>query len=334
MELLWNDYKNKLKFLESQSNYCFFSCGILDFNQGGKEMKQYLGDGMLLVTAIIWGSGFVVTDIALQYLTPYQVMAGRFVLATLILIVLFGFKLKTLNKSVVWKGAILGTFLFLGFVLQTVGLQYTTPSKNAFLTAVNVVIVPIIAYLIYKRRIDRYELFGSVIAIAGIGLLSIQSSMTVNLGDVLSLACAVAFAFDIFYTNLFVKKEDPITLTILQFITASLMSVGAVLIKGDIPTSLESEGVYSIVYLAIFSTTIAYLFQNKAHQYTTATKAAIILSTEALFGMVLSVLFLHEVLTGRMITGAVLIMLAILFAELKPSFNKNQAVNNVGERNI
>lgn len=296
-------------------------------------MKQYIGDGMLLVTAIIWGSGFVVTDIALQYLSPYQVMAGRFVLATLLLTILFGFKLKTLTKSIVWKGTILGTFLFLGFVLQTVGLQYTTPSKNAFLTAVNVVIVPIIAYLLYKRRIDRYEMVGSVIAIVGICLLSMQSSMTVNIGDVLSLACAVAFAFELFYTNAFVKKEDPILLTIVQFITASLLSVVAVIIKGDIPKSLESKGVYSILYLAVFSTTIAYLFQNKAQKYTTATKAAIILSTESFFGMLLSVLFLHEVLTGRMVAGAVLIMIAILIAELKPSFNKNQSVKNIHKSN-
>ncbi|MDQ6598043.1 DMT family transporter [Bacillus salipaludis] len=296
-------------------------------------MKQNIGDGMLLVTAIIWGSGFVVTDIALQYLTPYQVMAGRFILATFLLIILFGFKLKTLNKSLVWKGAILGMFLFLGFVLQTVGLQYTTPSKNAFLTAVNVVIVPIIAYLLYKRRIDRYEIVGSVIAIVGIGLLSIQSSITVNIGDVLSLACAVAFAFDIFYTNRFVKKEDPISLTLVQFITASLLSVVAVLIKGDIPTSLESEGVYSILYLAVFSTTIAYLFQNKAHQLTSVTKAAIILSTESFFGMLFSVLFLHEVLASRMVMGAVLIVIAIFIAELKPSFNKKQSLKNVHESN-
>lgn len=296
-------------------------------------MKQYLGDGMLLVTAIVWGSGFVVTDIALEYLTPYQVMAGRFVLATLLLIILFGAKLKTLTNSVMWKGTILGTFLFLAFVLQTVGLQHTTPSKNAFLTAVNVVIVPVIAYLLYKRRIDRYEMVGSVITIVGIGLLlSIQSSMTINIGDVLSLACAVAFAFDIFYTNLFVKKEDAISLTIVQFITASILSVVAVLIKGDIPTSLESEGVYSILYLAVFSTPLAYLFQNKAHQYTTATKAAIILSTESFFGMLFSVLFLHEVLTGRMVTGAVLIIMAILIAELKPSFIKKQSVKKTYEK--
>ena len=287
---------------------------------------------MLLITAIVWGSGFVVTDIALQYLTPYQVMAGRFVLATLLLTLTFGYKFKTFTKSVWWKGTILGTFLFLAFVLQTVGLQHTTPSKNAFLTAVNVVIVPIIAYLLYKRKIDRFEMVGSVIAIVGIGLLSLQSSMTLNFGDVLSLACAVAFAFDIFYTNLFIKEEDPISVTIVQFITASLLSVVVVLIKGDIPTSLESEGIYSILYLAVFSTTIAYLFQNKAHKYTTASKAAIILSTESFFGMLFSVLFLHEVLTARMVTGAVLIMVAILIAELKPSFIKKQSVKKTYEK--
>ncbi|WP_066300096.1 DMT family transporter [Bacillus sp. FJAT-29937] len=289
-------------------------------------MKRYIGDGMLLFTAIVWGSGFVVTAIALEYLTAYQVMAGRFVIATLILMILFGYKFKGFTKSIVWKGALLGTFLFIGFALQTVGLEYTTPSKNAFLTAVNVVVVPIIAYLLYKRRIDRYEMIGSCIAIVGIGFLSLQGTMTINIGDALSLACAVAFAFDIFYTNLFVQKEDAISLTIVQFITASLLSVIAVLIQGDLPTTFENEAIYSIVYLAIFSTTIAYLFQNIAHQYTTATKAAIILSTESFFGMVLSVIFLHEILTGRMIIGAVLIMLAILIAEVKPVFRKKRAL--------
>lgn len=285
-------------------------------------MKHYIGDGMLLVTAIVWGSGFVVTDIALEYLTASQVMAGRFALATLILTILFGYKFKKMTKSVVWKGAILGTLLYIAFALQTVGLQYTTPSKNAFLTAINVVIVPIIAYLIYKRRIDRYEVMGSMLAIVGIGFLSLQGSMTINIGDALSLACAVAFAFDIFYTNLFVQKEDAISLTIVQFITASLISVVMVFFQGNIPTTFEKEALYSIVYLAVFSTTIAYLFQNIAHQYTTSTRAAIILSTEAVFGMLLSVLFLHEVLTGRMVMGAVLIMVAILIAEVKPAFHK------------
>ena len=291
-------------------------------------MKQYIGDGMLLITAIVWGSGFVVTAIALEYLTAYQVMAGRFILAAMILSLLFGKKFKTFTKSVVWKGAILGTILYIGFALQTVGLEYTTPSKNAFLTAVNVVIVPLIAYLVYKRKVDRYETIGAIITLIGIGFLSLQGSMTINIGDALSLACAVAFAFDIFYTNHFVKKEDALSLTIVQFITASFIAVIAVFIQGDIPTTFEKEALYSIIYLAVFSTTIAYVCQNIAFQYTTATKGAIILSLESFFGMLLSVLFLHEVLTGRMIIGAALIMVAILITELKPSFHRKHIVRN------
>ncbi|MGN4126945.1 DMT family transporter [Lysinibacillus sphaericus] len=291
-------------------------------------MKHYIADGMLLITAIVWGSGFVITAIALEYLTAYQVMAGRFLLASIILTVLFGYRLKKATKSVIWKGVLLGTILYIAFALQTVGLQYTTPSKNAFLTAVNVIIVPIIAYAVYKRRIDGYEIIGSIMAIVGIGCLSLQGSMTMNIGDILSLACAVAFAFDIFCTNLFVQKEDAIALTIIQFITASFIGILVVISTGEIPATLEKEAIYSIVYLAIFSTTIAYLFQNVANQYTTATKAAIILSTESFFGMVLSVLFLHEVLTGRMIVGAALILLAILIAEIKPAYPKKRMINS------
>lgn len=291
-------------------------------------MKQYIGDGMLLITAIVWGSGFVITAIALEYLTAYQVMAGRFVIASIILVLLFGKKIITFTKSVIWKGAILGSILYVGFALQTVGLEYTTPSKNAFLTAVNVVIVPIIAYMIYKRKVDRYEIFGSIIAIIGIGFLSLQGSMTINLGDALSLACAVAFAFDIFYTNHFVKKEDALSLTIVQFITASIIGMVVLLIQGDVPTTFEKEAIYSILYLAVFSTTIAYVCQNIAFRYTTATKGAIILSLESFFGMILSVIFLHEILTGRMVTGAILIMAAILIAELKPNFLRKDPLRN------
>lgn len=291
-------------------------------------MKQYMADGMLLVTAIVWGSGFVITAIALEYLTAYQVMAGRFILAAIILTTIFGYRLKKASKSVIWKGIILGTILYIAFALQTVGLQYTTPSKNAFLTAVNVIVVPLIAYAVYKRRIDGYEIIGSIMAIVGIGFLSLQGSLTMNIGDALSLACAVAFAFDIFCTNLFVQKEDAIALTIIQFITASLLGILVVASQGDIPTTLEKEAIYSIIYLAIFSTTLAYLFQNVANQYTSATKAAIILSTESFFGMILSVIFLHEVLTGRMVVGAILILLAILIAEVKPAHPKKRMMKS------
>lgn len=287
-------------------------------------MRPYIGDAMLLITAIVWGSGFVVTAIALEHLTAFQVMAGRFVLASIILSILFGYKFKYFSKSILTKGAILGAILYTGFALQTVGLEYTTPSKNAFLTAVNVVIVPLIAFAIYKRKISGQEITGAFLALVGVGFMSLEGSLAMNIGDLLSLACAVAFAFDIFYTNMFVKKEDAISLTMVQFMTAAFLSVMTVLIQGDVPVAVEREAVYAIVYLAVFSTTIAYVCQNVAFRYTTATKGSIILSTESLFGMLLSVIFLKEVLTWQMVVGAALIMAAILLAELKPEVFKKK----------
>ena len=284
----------------------------------------------MLITALMWGSGFIGMDIGLEYLTVLQLMAGRFTLATMILCIVFHKKLKLINKAVLWKGAVLGAILFLAFVIQTYGLLYTTPSKNAFLTALNVIFVPLLAYVIYKRRFDRFEMLAAAVAIVGIGFLSLQGSMTMNIGDLLSIACALAFAFDIFYTNVFVKTEDALALTIVQFMTASLLSLVTAGFLGELTTNVPQEGLYAIVYLAIFCTVIAYVCQNIGMQYANPTKSAIILSTEALFGTILSVIILHELLTGRMIVGCVLIFLAILIAEVKPTFGtRKRSMQNV-----
>lgn len=290
-----------------------------------EAMRKYIGEIMLCITAIIWGSGFVVSAIALEHYTPYQVLAGRFLIGVLILSLVFYKKLKGLNKRIILKGLVLGFFLYLAFALQTVGLQYTTPSKNAFLTAVNVVIVPFIAYFAYKRKIDKFELTGAILAIIGIAFLSLQFSTDINVGDILTLACAVAFAYQIFYTAKYVKDEDPITLTIVQMFFAAVFAWMVVLFKGEMSFSFETEAVSSILYLAIFSTTLAFLFQTIAQKFTNETKAAIILSTESFWGMVFSVILLSEVLTTRMIIGAILILCAIMIAETKLTFLKKKS---------
>lgn len=292
-------------------------------------MRKYIGELMLCITAIIWGSGFVVSAISLDHYTPYQVLAGRFLVGFVILSIIFYKKLKGIDMGVIKKGFILGFFLYVAFALQTVGLQFTTPSKNAFLTAVNVVIVPFIAFLSYKRKIDKFELTGAILAIIGIGFLSLQLSADLNIGDLLTLGCAVAFAYQIFYTSKYVKDEDPITLTIIQMFVASLLAWIVVLFKGEVHFSMEVEAVSSIVYLAVFSTTIAYLFQTIAQKFTNETKTAIILSTESFWGMVFSVLLLNEVLTMRMMIGAILILCAIIISETKLSFLKRKQVEKL-----
>ena len=286
-------------------------------------MKKYKGEILMFITAVMWGSGFIGMSVGLEHWSVMQLMALRFTLATILLAIIFNKKLRLISKSVFWKGSILGAILFIGFTLQTLGLEYTTPSKNAFLTAINVIIVPIIAYIIYRRRFDRFEILAAVIAIVGIAFLSLQDSFTINFGDILSILCAIAFAFDIFYTNVFVKKEDALALTIVQFIVASILSWIGVLALGEIPASASTEGVLVIIYLAVFCTLVAYACQNIGMQYADPTKSALILSTESIFGTLLSVLLLGEILTGRMILGCLLIFVAIIIAEVKPSFKKS-----------
>ena len=283
-------------------------------------MSKYKGELLMLITAIMWGSGFVGMAIGLEHFTVLQLMAGRFTLATILLSVIFYKKLRLFNWSIIWRGALLGGILFFAFVLQTYGLSYTTPSKNAFLTSINVLIVPIIAFIVYKRGFDRYEVIAAMIAVIGIGFLSLTNSFTIQLGDLLSILCAIAFAFDIFYTNVFVKKEDALALTIVQFMTASLLSIIGVLMLGEISTSINTEGFLILLYLAVFCTLVAYVCQNVGMQYANPTKSAIILSMEALFGTLFSVWILQELLTGRMIVGCVLILIAVIIAELKPRF--------------
>ncbi|MEK4699688.1 DMT family transporter [Solibacillus sp. FSL R7-0668] len=290
-------------------------------------MQKYKGELLMLITAIMWGSGFVGMAKGLEHWSVFQLMAGRFFLASIILSLVFYKKLKLINKAVLWKGGLLGAILFFAFTLQTWGLEYTTASKNAFLTAINVIIVPIIAYIIYKRRIDRFEFIAAGVAIVGIGFLSLQDSLTINYGDFLSILCAFAFAFDIFYTNVFVKSEDALALTIVQFYTATILSVIGVIILQDYPTMYSAEGIGIIIYLAVFCTGVAYVCQNLGMQYANPTKSAIILSTEALFGTMFSVLLLNELLTGRMIFGCILIFFAILFAEVKPTFKRKKVYN-------
>ncbi|WP_153732863.1 DMT family transporter [Sporosarcina obsidiansis] len=295
-------------------------------------MKRYIGEIGLTITAIIWGSGFVMSALALGFYTPYQILAVRFTIGAILLVLVFHKRLRQLDKSVLWKGALLGFLLYSAFALQTVGLQFTTPSKNAFLTGVNVVIVPFIAFILYKRKLDTFELFGAVLALIGVAVLSLQWSSSVNFGDVLTLGCAVMFAFHIFYTAKFVRTEDAVLLTLLQMGVAAVISCLTVIALGETSFSTNPTGLSAVLYLAVFSTTVAFLMQTVGQKHLSETKAAIILSTESVWGMAFSVALAYEVLTFRMFLGALLIFIAILLSETKPQLFKKRSSQQIKER--
>lgn len=280
-------------------------------------MKKYLGILGLLAVTIIWGGGFVASEIALETLTPFQIMAVRFLIATLFMGILAGKQIRIIKKEEVKCGFLLGTTLFAAFALQIIGLQYTTPSKNAFLTATNVVLVPFIALVIYKKKIPLRSLVGAGMAIVGAGVLSLQSDFSVNFGDGLTLLCAIGFAFQIFLTGEYVGKIQASVLNFLQMLTACALSTIGLLISDDFKFHPSMKSVFAVLYLGIVSTSICYLLQTISQKYVDETKSAIILSMEAVFGTVFSVILLDENVTVKMIVGSILILAAVLISQIQ-----------------
>lgn len=292
-------------------------------------MKKWLAIGALILVTVIWGGGFVASDMALESMKPFQIMMVRFLLASVLMGVISWGQRKGEEKlkdrsGAIKAGVLMGVTLFMGFAFQIIGLQYTTPSKNAFLTALNVVIVPFIAFVILKKKIGAKGIIGAVMSVLGVGLLSLNGNFTVSLGDGLTLLCAVGFAFQIFFTSEFVKKYPASVLNMVQMFTAFILSAISLVIFGENDFQVTTQGWLSVLYLGVVSTTICYLLQTACQKYIDETKAAIILSMESVFGTIFSILILHEVVTVRMVIGCAVILAAVIISNMSETSEKTE----------
>jgi len=289
--------------------------------------KEFISTILLVVVAVIWGTGFPVSKIALnESISPFQVMFYRFSIAAVVMYMANYKKINLNIKSELKSGMIVGLFLFLGFLFQTTGLEHTTPSINAFLTALNVIIAPFIFWIVTKKTVDSYTMVGAVLALIGIGFLTINGEMSINKGDLLTIACAFFFACHIVANGYFTmnKKSDVVTLVFMQiFISAILSFVGVMII--DPITALPSvTGMVSVAYLGVFSTLVCFFLQTMAQEFVDSTKTAIILCTESLWGTIFSILLVGDVLTPKIIIGAVIVFMAIIITETKLNFIKKR----------
>lgn len=282
--------------------------------------------GLLLVT-IIWGFAFVVVKNSLDYIPPIYMMAFRFSIAAVVLSIIFFKKFKSMNKATFLHGIGIGIFLALAYAFQTIGCKYTTAGKNAFLTTIYVILVPFLNWLIAKRKPDVYSIIAAILSVIGIGFLSLRGDLTINIGDFLTLICGLCYALHIVYIARYSSQDDPILLTILQLATTAVLSwIFAPIMDGAFPLQgLQEKGVIiSMLYLGLLSTMAAFLLQNICQKHTPPSMAALLMSFESVFGVIFSVIFLHEILTTRSIIGFVLMFAAILISELKPGKKNNQ----------
>lgn len=286
------------------------------------KKKVLYADLALILVAIIWGSGFIVTKNALDIVAPLYITFYRFTIAAILLGIFSYKRLLKASKRDIKAGILIGIFLFGGFTFQTIGLQYIEVGKQAFITATYVVMVPFIYWVISKKKPKKIEVFAAFLCLIGIGVLSLGKNLAFGYGELLTLICAVSFAFHVASTGYFAGKSDPYVISTVQFATTAILSLFFGLLFEDKSIVLESKAIIPILYLGIFSSMLAFLIQTIAQRYTTSTHTAIILSSEALFGSILGVLILSEPVTLRFIVGALLILIAVIASETTFDFSK------------
>lgn len=283
------------------------------------SLKVLLASIGLLVVAIIWGTGFVATKIALTGLTPLYFMAIRFIIAAMIMGLL---SLKSIRKSTkeTWAaGIVIGVCLYLGFAAQTIGLLDTTPGKQAFITGTNVVFVPFIAWLIFKQKPEMRSVLGALVCFAGIGLLSVDEQLRMGRGDLLTLVSAIFFAAQIVLTGWFAPKTDIRVLLVSQLTTVGVLSLVTAGLFEPQPVLVFGYALGATLYTALFGTCIAFFLQTIGQSYVSSSSTAMILSTEAVFGSVFSAMFFGETFTFKMAIGCFSILCAIVISEMKTS---------------
>lgn len=291
---------------------------------------------LLVLATVIWGYSFVVMKHVVDVVPPALLLGVRFTLAGLLLLIILH---KRVKKHFSWNmvacGAALALFDFSAFLTQTIGLQYTTPGINAFLTATYCVIVPFAWWVVAHKRPSICNVGAAVIAVIGIWLVAVTTSgetLTLGFGEGLTQICAVLFAIHIVLVSRFSKTRDVLVLTVFQFIFEGLfgLCVGAVFETPPALCFITPEVVGQMAFLIIFASVVAFGIQNVSLAYVPPAQASLFLSLESVFGVIFSVLLYGEVVTARLLLGFTLIFAAILVNEiLAPRLEAKRAIVKV-----
>jgi drug/metabolite transporter (DMT)-like permease len=290
-----------------------------------KPPARWQADLTLASVALIWGVTFVTVKRALNEISTMYFLAVRFGLAGFFMLLFFGLRFRGVGLAAVWRGlrggAAAGVFLWLGYVLQTFGLKYTSAGNSGFLTGLYIVLVPLISASVYRRWPQIPELIGVAVASAGMALLTIPSldrNLHMNGGDLLTVGCAVAFAFHLLVLGYYSQRERFEAVALGQIVCAAVLSTLSFAIEP--PKAVWSNSViFAVILTSLFATALAFALQTWGQQYTTPTRTALIFALEPVFALITAVMAGGERLTLAAVFGGSLILAGIVAVELKPA---------------
>jgi drug/metabolite transporter (DMT)-like permease len=297
--------------------------GALDGPARPERTQRLQADGALALITLFWGVTFVVVKDALGHGDPFTFLTLRFLVGAGVLSVLAG--RQVLNPVNLRRGSVLAAFLFVGFALQTVGLTLTTPSRSAFITGMSVVFVPLLSLVLFKRVPKVTSLLGVVLAAVGLYFLTRPDAGAAGAvggeggglarGDVLTLGCAVAYAFHITLTERYAPKEGVMGLVAVQLWGVALLSA---LCLPFVTRRVEwnPSFVVAVLVCGVLASAVAISVQTWGQARTSAVRAAVIYSMESVFAAGCSVALGYEVLGAREWAGGGLILLGVLVSDV------------------
>jgi drug/metabolite transporter (DMT)-like permease len=286
-----------------------------------KTPARWQADSALALVALVWGSTFVIVKQAITQISALYFLSLRFSLASLCLLLLFLPAFRRMSNQQMSRGLrggfIAGLFLWSGYVLQTFGLHYTSAANSGFLTGLYIVLVPIIGAVFYRQKPALREIAGLALATLGMGIMTLPNSgqrFAMNSGDLLTIACTVAFALHLLALSHFSKRERVEPVALGQIACAALLSTAS--LELEKPVAIWSTGVVSaIVLTAVFATALSFAVQTWGQKHTTPTRTALIFALEPVFALATALAF-GEPLRWLAILGGALILTGILAVEL------------------
>ncbi|ABF40438.1 Putative 10 TMS drug/metabolite exporter, DME family, DMT superfamily [Candidatus Koribacter versatilis Ellin345] len=285
-----------------------------------RSLKAHI---LLIAVTFVWGSTFVLIKAALADVTPLLFNAVRMTLAGLALGLVYWKALRKMNRAEFIDGMLVALMMYFGYEFQTSGLKLTTPSKSALLTGMSVVLVPLILHFGWRKHVSKWTIFGVLIACVGLFLLTVPAgtsrgfSLTeMNLGDLLSMGCAVCFAFQIILVGRASERHGFEPIAFLQVAGAAVLMFATVPIAEHAHVTWSSTVIWAILVTGLLGTAAAFTVQAWAQQFMPATNTALIFLLEPVFAWATSFVILHERLNSRSSLGAVLILVGVVLSEL------------------
>lgn len=288
--------------------------------------------------ALVWGFAFIAQQKASSDVPTFAFNGLRFSLAVGVIGVFIlvnmlidkkkGVKRTGWNKSTLLGGTLCGICLFIANNLQQYAIARTTVGKTGFITALYIVIVPLLNVLL-RKRIPVNGKFAIAFAVLGFYVMCINDSSGVTYADVILLICAVTFSLHIMFIDVFVDETDPLKLTFTQFVVASLLSLPVMAIEGFPPASAVGQNITSILYVGVMSAGVGFTFQSLGQKYAPPELATLIMSLESVIAFIGGVAFLNESYSAKEFVGCIIVLLSVFLAQislpqkmLKPNYSK------------